>query len=108
MSTIEPDDVVVAAEDQLSTTVDDEVVVLNHATGTYHGLRGIGPRIWELIQEPTPVREITRTVRAEYEVGADRCAREVSEFIDEMAEASLVDVDDGAATGVEVHDGASG
>lgn len=108
MPTVEPDDVVVAGGDYLSTTVDDEVVVLNHDTGTYHGLRGIGPRIWELIQEPTPVSEVTRTVRAEYEVGADRCGREVIEFIGEMAEAALVEVDDGSARGDEVHDGTIG
>lgn len=96
MSTTEPDDVVVAASDQLSTTVDDEVVVLNHETGTYHGLSGVAPRIWELLQEPTPVAEIAEAIRAEYDVDDDRCVRDVTEFLDEMAEAAMIEVRDGS------------
>jgi len=97
MSTIEPDDVVVAAEEQLSTTVEDETIVLNHATGTYHGLSGVGPRIWELIQEPVSAAEVVEAIRTEYEVDPERSTREVTEFLGEMADASLIEVDDGSA-----------
>lgn len=97
MSTIEPDDVVVAAADQLSTTVDDEVVVLNHATGTYHGLSGVAPRVWGLLQEPVEVAAIVEALRSEYRVDADRCAREVTGFLDELSEAALIEVDRGAS-----------
>jgi len=95
MPTVDPDDVVVVSGDQLSTTVDDEVVVLNHDTGTYHGLTGVGPRIWELLQEPTEVADVVEAVRREFDVDADRCAREVTEFLGAMADASLIEVDDG-------------
>ena len=95
MSTIEPDDVVVAAPEQLSTTVEDEVIVLNHDTGTYHGLSGVGPRIWELIQEPVAAAEVVAAVREEYDVDAERASREVTDFLGEMADASLIEVDDG-------------
>lgn len=95
MSTIEPDDVVVATADVLSTTVDDEVVLLNHDTGTYHGLCGVAPRIWETIQAPTVVAEVADDVLGEHDVDAERCRHDVTAFLDEMAEASLIEVRDG-------------
>jgi hypothetical protein len=43
--------VVTAADDQISSDLYGEAVILNLKPGTYHGLDPIGAQIWQLIQE---------------------------------------------------------
>ena len=70
---IDESSVVVAADDQTSTEVDGESVILDLEDGIYYGLNPMGARIWKEIQEPTAVEEITGAITAEYDVdeGAD-------------------------------------
>jgi hypothetical protein len=74
--------------------VDGETILLNKERGTYQGLSGVGPRIWELIQEPTTVETLVETVSTEYDVEPGRCERDVHEFLQEMAAERLVEIDD--------------
>jgi len=93
MAAIEPETTVVAAETHVSTTVDGETVLLNNETGMYQGLNGVGPRIWELVQEPTTVETIVETLSAEYDVDSQRCERDVRAFLQELAAEQLVETD---------------
>ena len=97
MTAIEPDTTVVAAETHVSTTVDGETVLLNNETGTYQGLSGVGPRIWELVQEPTTVETVVETLSTEYDVDSKRCERDVCAFLQELAAEQLVEIDGYAA-----------
>lgn len=94
MTEVETDATVVATDNHVATTVDGETVLLNHEQGTYQGLSGVGPRVWELVQEPTSVGTVVETIATEYDVDADRCERDVCEFIGELAAESLVEIDD--------------
>lgn len=97
MVTVAADATVVATDDCVATTVDDEVIVLNGETGRYQGLTGVGPDIWRLIQEPTEPDEIVSALVAEYDVDRARCARDVLDFLETLAAARLVEVDAGSA-----------
>jgi hypothetical protein len=77
-----------------ATTIDDEVVLLNDDTGLYQGLQGVGPRIWELIQEPTTVEAVADTIATEYDVDRDRCEQDVLDFVETLADENLVEFDD--------------
>ncbi|WP_311170777.1 PqqD family peptide modification chaperone [Halobellus ordinarius] len=94
MAAIKTHTTVVAKEEHVATTVDGETILLNKEKGTYQGLSGVGPRVWELIQEPTTVGTLVETVSTEYDVAPQRCERDIREFLQEMAAERLIEVDD--------------
>ncbi len=83
---------IVAAPENLATELGDEIVLLNLQRGAYHGLEGVGPRVWELIQQPRLVSEIHQTLLAEYEVAPEECQRDLMELLREMAERGLIEI----------------
>jgi hypothetical protein len=93
MTAIEASTTVVARDNHVSTTVEGETILLNKEAGTYQGLSGVGPRVWELIQEPTTVGTLVETVSAEYDVESRRCERDVREFLRQLAAEQLVEID---------------
>ncbi|HIK30439.1 MAG TPA: PqqD family protein [Oscillatoriales cyanobacterium M59_W2019_021] len=80
------------SEDQVSSAVSNEIVILNLKTGTYHSLNPVGARIWQLIQEPKTVREIINTLLVEYDVEVDVCERDVNELLTKLESAKLIEV----------------
>ncbi len=85
---------VVAAKDQTSADLADEVVILDLKSGTYYGLDAVGSRIWSLIQEPRTVSDIRDILLEEYEVAFDRCEREILTLLQELAARRLIEVKD--------------
>ncbi|HZL36919.1 MAG TPA: PqqD family peptide modification chaperone [Tepidisphaeraceae bacterium] len=84
--------IVSAARDQVSSDLAGEVVILNLAAGVYHGLQEVGARAWQLIQSPRAVSQIRQGLMAEYEVEADRCERDLLEFLEDLAAHGLLEV----------------
>ena len=85
------DQVVVAGEENVSSRVAEEEVILNLRNGSYYGLDPIGARIWELIQEPTSVGDLVERLVASYEVDREQCLADVSTLLHEMREHELVE-----------------
>jgi hypothetical protein len=83
---------VVASPENLATELGDEIVLLNMQRGAYHGLEGVGPRVWELIQQPRRVSEILNALLAEYNVPAEQCQQDLMELLRQLAERGLIDV----------------
>lgn len=94
MTVIKTDTTVVAKEAHVATTVGEKTVLLNNDTNLYQGLHGVGPRIWEVIQEPTTVDELVEMISTEYDVEVKQCERDVREFLQEMGEKSLIEIDE--------------
>jgi hypothetical protein len=93
MPSVGPDSTVVANDNHVATTVDDEVVLLNNENGKYQGLVGVGPVIWDLLQDPTTPDDIVDHVADEFDVQRERCEADVHAFLDELVEEHLVDVE---------------
>lgn len=53
-------------------------------------LMGIGPRIWALLQQPVTLQDIVNIICDEYEVARDVAVRDVTEFLDLLADRKLV------------------
>jgi hypothetical protein len=87
--------VVVAAQDQVSSDLGEEVVILHLKNGVYYGLDEVGARIWNLIQEPKAVNEIRDVLLDEYEVEPESCERDLLALLEELAVENLVKVRDG-------------
>lgn len=89
---VSAESIVVATREQAWCELEGDAVIVNLASEIYYGLDAVGARVWNLIQEPAPVRAICHALTAEYDVDADRCERDVIAFLRELAAAGLVEV----------------
>jgi hypothetical protein len=83
---------VVAVEDALSTTLDGESVILHTGSGKYFGFNEVGTRVWEAMQEPRSMVEITQQIENEYDVERERCRSDIESLVDELVERDLAQV----------------
>jgi hypothetical protein len=81
---------VVLSDEQVSTSLGDETVILGMADGVYSGLDAVGARVWTLLATPQRVSELVSAVTREFDVRADECERDVLALLDELAERRLV------------------
>lgn len=75
---------------QISTTVDDDTVILDTASGRYFSLEGVGSTLWEVLQQPRSFGELLSAVVERYDVGAERAERDVRGLLTKLEEAGLV------------------
>ena len=95
-TTFSLDTVVVAAKDQASCRLEDEVAIVHLKAGAYYGLDPVGARIWELIATPQRLRAVRDVLLTEYEVDTERCESDLLQLIHTLVEAGLVEISDGA------------
>ena len=81
-----------------SCDLEGEAVILSLKSGEYFGLNGVGSRIWELVRQPTTVRDIREAIVAEFDVDSDRCQRDLLKWLEEMVDEGLIEIrQDGGA-----------
>jgi PqqD family protein of HPr-rel-A system len=68
-----------------------ETVVLNLATGKYHGLNPTAGRMLEVLTEAPDLEAAAVIVAAEFGVPLDRVRDEMREFCDQLADRGLVE-----------------
>jgi PqqD family protein of HPr-rel-A system len=74
----------------LSSTIDDEVVMMNSEKGMYYNLDPIGSRIWALLETPQTLESLCAQLMEEYEIDQATCQQETEEFLQSLAERGLV------------------
>jgi hypothetical protein len=74
----------------------NETVLLNLTTGQYHGVRGVGGRMLEVLAETKDVGEAARQIADEYEYPVEEVSRDMTELCAALAERSLIEVDEHA------------
>lgn len=60
--------IIVAAKEQISSALGDEVVILEIKTVIYRALKAMGTRVWNLIEEFIAVTDTQQTLLQESEV----------------------------------------
>jgi len=88
---------IVASKEQVFSELQGEAVILNLKSEAYHGLNGVGSRIWSLIQVPRTIDEILVLLLQEYDVEMESCRRELFGFLHELEAAGLIEVNGGQA-----------
>jgi hypothetical protein len=86
--------VVVAIQDQVSTNLSGEMVILNLNSGVYYGLDKVGARIWSLIQDAQTVNDVINTILDEYDVEPERCERDIVSLLQKLSAEGLIEVRD--------------
>jgi hypothetical protein len=86
--------IVVATREQVSCPLGDEAAVLNLKNSVYYGMNPVGARVWNLLQQSRSVAEIRDVVLEEFEVGVERCERDLLELLEKMRAEGLIEVRD--------------
>jgi hypothetical protein len=84
--------IVVAVQDQVSTTLEDEAVILHLRDGVYYSLNQVGASIWNLLQEARTITEIRNIILSEYEVEPQQCETDLLKLLQELADRNLIEV----------------
>jgi hypothetical protein len=68
-------------------------VMMDIATGKYYNLGETGGRIWNLLEQPTTLSDLIRTLTSEYEVSAEQCKEDVLAFLQQLVDRGLLITD---------------
>ena len=68
-----------------------ETVMLDIEQGTYFGVEGVARFIWDALEDPVTLRDVTSMVRARYpEAQPEVCERDTREFVEDLLRHRLV------------------
>ena len=81
---------VVVSDDQVSTSVGGEAVILGMHDGVYYGLDAVGARVWSLLAEPRTVGELVSVMTSEFDVEAADVERDLLVLLDDLMKHGLV------------------
>jgi hypothetical protein len=84
--------VIVAAKQQVSTDLGQEVAILGLTHGVYYGLDGVGAELWKLIQQPRRFEEIRTVLAGHYDVAVDRLDLDLRDLLADMLARELIEV----------------
>ncbi|MGL4631605.1 MAG: PqqD family protein [Leadbetterella sp.] len=77
--------------DQVSTSLGQESVVLNHNKGEYYSLNELGTFIWGLLSQGAKTKEdIVDSVLEEYDIDELTCVNDVEALLEELQQEKLI------------------
>ena len=68
---------------------DDELVLLHLESKSYYSLNLAGERIWRGLKQGLSLREISRRLQEEFDVGEEEAHSSVLELVDNLCEQNL-------------------
>ena len=77
----------------MTANMNGSAVMMDIATGKYYNLGETGGRIWNLLEQPTTLSDLIRTLTSEYEVSAEQCKEDVLAFLQQLVDRGLLITD---------------
>ena len=74
----------------MARKIDEEIVILDLAGGTYFGLDPVGARVWQLMGEDKTLAEICKTMLGEYDVLPEVIERDTVALATELVAQKLI------------------
>lgn len=90
--TIDPAALISRPPGVVASEIDGEVVVLDVATGRFFQLNAIGSHIWAALQTPASLAALIAAMQAEFDVDADECHADVTDFVTRLSGSGLLTV----------------
>lgn len=81
----------VVTDQQITSQLGDESVILALGDGIYYGLDEIGTRIWTQLQSPRSIKEICDTLVENYDVERATCGEAVAALLQDMEARGLLE-----------------
>lgn len=82
--TLSSDTIIQRNDSVIFSDIDDQVVMMDLDSGDYFELNTVGTRIWELLETPTTVNGLVKTLLSEFDIAEDVCRTETEDFIRKM------------------------
>lgn len=92
MQKIDINTIIKQCEDQVSTQLDGETVLMSISEGNYFGMNPVLSRIWELIEKPIKVSDLRERLLKEYDVEKSVCEKELLLSLNKLASSKLLDI----------------
>jgi hypothetical protein len=73
------------------TTDSEDSVLLNARTDQYYALDEVGARLWSLLNDRKPLREVYQVLLDEYEVAPVQLEQDMLELLNHLLENGLVE-----------------
>ena len=83
---------VVRNSDLISTDMDGETVMMSVEKGKYFGLSGVGPFLWENMEEPVELDILRQRVFDNFDIDDETSRTDVLEFVGRLLEDELVKI----------------
>jgi hypothetical protein len=77
----------------LSSSMDNEMVMMSIDQGEYYGLNSIGARIWDLLENPLNISDLVKLLTQEFEVSEEDCLNDILPFLESMVEKKILFVE---------------
>ncbi|MBP6411432.1 MAG: PqqD family protein [Pseudarcicella sp.] len=81
------------SENQMSSALAGETVILNHKKGIYYGLNEVGACIWETLEStPSSASELLDVVVSEFEIDKQTAENDINVLIEKLLKEKLIEV----------------
>jgi len=87
----DPDARFVRGRDHISTSLAGGTAMMSVERAAYYAVDGVAERIWQLLESPVSVREVSTALQSEYDIDPQRCEAEVAQFLGNLLEEGLVE-----------------
>ena len=74
----------------VAADMDGDMVMMSIEHGTYFGLTGIAPQIWEALEQPKSVGELVQELLPQFDVSADVLRSDIDAFLNDMHQNGLL------------------
>ncbi len=92
MSGLNSSSVVIREASFVTSTLNDEVVMMNPESGAYYGLNETASAIWELLDKAKPVDFLVARLAEDYYVERSQCERDVLDALEYMWHKGLIKI----------------
>lgn len=76
-----------------TSVLDDELVLLDQATGKYFGLNPVASRMFQLLRETGDIRRTGDALQREYDAPRERLDSDLKTFMDALIQKGIVSID---------------
>lgn len=83
---------IIRSEDFITSTVENDLVMMSLEKGAYYSLDTIGSHIWERIAQPITVAALCQNLTDEFDVETEQCQADVLAFLNELLTEGMVHV----------------
>ncbi|MBI1871127.1 MAG: PqqD family protein [Chlamydiae bacterium] len=87
-----PNDTLIRKADLFTSQVDEDLVMLDEASGNYFGLNPIASKIWECLAKPICLSELVNILTTTYDVSDEQCKEETISFLNVLHSHQLLNV----------------
>lgn len=89
---ISPASIVSLSAEQVSADLGGEAAILDLKHGIYYGLDAVGAVVWSLLEIPRTAGEVRDEILERFDVDPDRCWRDLSALLSELASRGLIEI----------------